>query len=229
MKRALVASTVVVSLVGGLGWLATHYSQQAAFQRGLAASFKKEAEEARAQAAEAAKWAEGYLENANTERDARIKAEKALAIAKAQIPQPRPAPESSKDLAKVLDTAGFYVGTGVYDDHEPSRLNRHDAEMTWAWNQQANMVPGLKASLGLAEESLLRSKAETEYMRGAYVNMAASANGYSEAAKAERERAEALESTVKGLDRAMKAKALQKWLYVGGAAVLGYAAGRTLR
>lgn len=229
MKRELVASVIAIGLFGGLGWLATHYSQQAAFQRGLAASFKKEAEEARAQAAEAAKCADGYLENANAEREARLKTEKDLAIAKAQIPQPRPAPESSKDLAAALDVAGFYTGTGVYDDQETSRLNRHDAELTWAWNQQANMVPGLKVSLGLADESLLRSKSETDYMRGAYVSMASSAVSYSEAAKAERERAEALESTVKGLDRAMKAKTLQKWLYVGGAAVLGYVVGRTIR
>jgi hypothetical protein len=216
-----------LALVIAAGSAVGYFARKEMFYRGVAETKGKEAAEWKAQAEEAGKWAAGYWDLAQGEKVAKDEALKALAIAKSKIPVPKPVPATSPELSKALGPE--LPGVKVYDDHEPSRLNRTDGERIWLWNQRAEMVPSLQASLTLAERALDLSQSEATHLRTAYSGMQVATENYRKASGADRERAEALEKVVKNLDREMKAKQIEKWLYVGGAVVAGFLGGRAIK
>lgn len=191
----------------------------------IAAATKKQAEEEARRADEAGKWADGYKENADAASARANSAEHKLAALLRTIPTPKPVPNESPALATALVTEGFQIGATVYDDHEPSKLNRADAEKTWAWNQQAAMVPSLRASLGAAQEAASSRKDEAMALRLALTFTEEKGEAWKRAHDLQQQRGDVLDSQAQALTKSLKARKVQTWMMVGGALVVGFLAG----
>lgn len=229
MKWGPIIGGVVVLSLAGLATYGFYQRNAAALWAEVARNAKDRAGEEARRAEEAEKWAAGYKSQADAFRGDADRLSRELADLKRTIPEPKPVPASAPAIAEGLMAGGFSVGLKVYDDHEPSRLNRADGEKAWAWNQSAAMVPGLQASLGKAEEMAAMRYQESQALRFVVTHTEEARDDWKRSSEAQKARAEALDSTIAAIQKNQKAERVQKWLAIAGGVAAGYVAGKALR
>jgi hypothetical protein len=226
------ALACVLIVAGGIGLLTAYSagkSRAGIIWQGVAQALEAQAKESDAKAEEFKRIAANHLAVADATAVRLRAVEKERDAARKQIPTPRPVPATSPDLAEGLVSAGFRLGAKVYDDNEPSKMNRWDAEKTWTWQQQSEMVPYLRSSLEITEKAYALRSSESESLRYSLTAKQGEIDERTAAERAQKDRAEALTKSIAEMNKQIKANEVKKWLQVAGAIGLGYLAGRAIK
>ena len=231
-RAAVLLPLAGLLVIAGLGWYAR-------VQRERAASAHLQATEAGKREAIWRQQAEDS-DRAATFSDEKVRQKEAevyeLQAKLAAIPRPAPpvpAPADDAQLAEGLAIAGLTPGLRVLvlppgpDGKVPgSTLGHLDATLVWRWNQDALRLPPTEARLEVSLDLNRGQVLLVEAQKVQVLDLTTSRNAWKGAAGACDERADALSRETRALQRSLRTERWQKWLMVGGAAAVGFYAGR---
>lgn len=232
-RRAAVLLPIVGLLfIGGLGWYARVQRARATAADLLATEAGKR-EAIWKEQAEDADRAAAFSEEKVQQHEAVIRELQARLDRIPRPPAPRPAPAEDAPLAAGLVEAGMVHGLQVLQQvpgpegqNRPSTLGAFDARLAWTWKEAALRLPPVESRLeatSALNEALTR---QVGAVQDQAAQLATARDAWKRATGACDERAEALAKETRALQRSLRAERWQKWAMVGGAAVVGFYAGR---
>ncbi len=223
VKALALVSILGVPVSAGLTLVSRYNLHQANEKMREADGLRKQAEEARADAAAAHAVAEDYKKQL-------VKANKDLAKLREVndavhvLPAPGPVPAKKKQLVADLQANGFELVL------KPSTtasayfgVTEKDAGLMWTNTMQALRVPSLEMKIQ-TQNNLIGGLVDAKNIATAYAaQRTLEADGYHKAADASRNEADSLRVVVKDTQEALKAERKKRLLYSIGALAAGYA------
>lgn len=197
----------------------------------VAAKARREAQDAATRAAAAESRAKVLAEEAQAaDGKARLAAAQREAVslevarlrrklAETPLPEPaKPAPVEDAALAHELGLRGVLTP-----------LPRLEAVTVWAWSEDSLRVPQIMSRLDAAEAVVKGQDQEIGALKGETQALESARDRWKGTAGAQGERATALDSQVKALQKEAKAREVKWWIKLGAGVAASYVVGRATR